>query len=1269
MRQILAHYRTLMFEITANDIYALSDEDLRLLVALLCESVARGRHLPTCAVTYGGDQTAKDGGLDVRVTFANTVKIDGFILRPKTGFQVKKPDMGPAAITKEMRPKGKLRPSIKDLAEKKGAYIIVSSGAHLSDSAYKARLAAMRAALKSAKGGKDLAVELYDRTRIATWVRDHGGVTLWVRQRIGKSVRAWRPYEPWAYAPEDLSGAYILDDKLRVKTGVTADGNGLKPDAGLERIRNVLRDPGKIARIVGLSGVGKTRFVQALFDDRIGMNALDPSLAIYTNMADDPDPVPVAMVTDLIATKTKAVVIVDNCPPDLHRRLADICRTPGSTVSVVTVEYDIRADSPEDTEVFELAPASDKLIEHFVRNRFPNVSQIDASTIADFSGGNARIAVALAATVGKGDKLAGLTDADLFKRLFQQRHESDDALMDTAMACSLVYSFDGADVTSGPNAELHRLGVCVQQNVATVFQNVAKLFDRELIQKRSKWRAVLPHALANRLAALALKQIPYSITQTQILGVGAPERMLKSFSRRLGYLHDVPEAVDIVTQWFAPGGMLGDLAALSPLHREVFEHVLPVVPDAGLDAFGRLGQSATGPASLVPFSTSIRLLAWEASKFDRCVDLLIAIAKASGAFDNTNDAANYFKSLFHLWLSGTHATVEQRVAVAKRLLHSSDAQDVKLGEMALDALIEAHHFTSFLAHEFGAHSRDYGYQPKTNKEVEHWYKVVLDLAVDVGNSKLPSVGFARAALAKELRPLWGVAALRPTLTVHAKSLNKTAHWRDGWIGFRQTLRFDFKTKTGKGYKELAALEEMLRPTDTGQRVRAILLTGRTYGLDFEDSEEDGSPAKLGTVSLKLGKEVAANPKAFAALLPELVSSNGQLFEFGRGLVAEASKPKAIWDTLAKAYRKQPAGNRNDLVLRGAVAGIADKDRALATTIVDSLLTDPDLAPLVPTMQMVLGVDAEGVARLKKSLKTGLTPIGAYGYLQMGRAVETTPPKPLRELLSEIAKQKDGPDIAIEILHMRLFNDRENSNPVETDIKASGRELLGIIPFDDKDDRLDHDAAVVVKKCLDDKAGVPVARAMCKRLKASILSYKVNAANFNDMLAALAKVQPLELLNGLLGGPDARKTVRVMHTMRIHRTNLLSGIPEDVLFQWCKQKPKERFPIAANVIAATEPADEDAEKQFTPLALRLIEEAPEPVKVLEVLARRLEPTSWSGSRASILEQNATVLIPLITHKKKIIAKFAQECKARFDEAVARERASELKESRQTDERFE
>ncbi len=93
--------------------------------------------------------------------------------------------------------------------------------------------------------------------------------------------------------------------------------------------------------------------------------------------------------------------------------------------------------------MFVLDTSSIPVIEKLVARRYLDLSQVDAQTIAEFSGGNARVALALASQIEKTETVAGLSEEELFKRLFQQRHDPDPSLLWIAQACSLVYSFEG----------------------------------------------------------------------------------------------------------------------------------------------------------------------------------------------------------------------------------------------------------------------------------------------------------------------------------------------------------------------------------------------------------------------------------------------------------------------------------------------------------------------------------------------------------------------------------------------------------------------------------------------------------------------------------------------------------------------------------------------------------------------------------------------------------------------------------------------------------
>lgn len=68
-----------------------------------------------------------------------------------------------------------------------------------------------------------LHTDFYDRTHLATWVRCHPGLILWVRERVGRALVGWHPYGPWSGAAEGVAAEYLLDDTLRLHLGSHRD--------------------------------------------------------------------------------------------------------------------------------------------------------------------------------------------------------------------------------------------------------------------------------------------------------------------------------------------------------------------------------------------------------------------------------------------------------------------------------------------------------------------------------------------------------------------------------------------------------------------------------------------------------------------------------------------------------------------------------------------------------------------------------------------------------------------------------------------------------------------------------------------------------------------------------------------------------------------------------------------------------------------------------------------------------------------------------------
>lgn len=1269
-----------MLEITSDDIALLSESDLRTLIGLLCEADLKRRDLSPAHVTWGGHQSAGDEGIDVRVGLPGQTVIDGFIPRPHTGFQVKKEDLQPNKILAEMRPSGSLRNSIQDLANLKGAYIIVSSQGSLSDSSLRRRRAAMATAVEDAPNATELTVDFYDRTRIATWVRSHRGVILWVKRQIGKAVQGWQPYGAWAYPQEGNNAEFLLDEKLRLYNGQSGaeSGEGVTVLTAIQSIRNLLRQPRRMVRLVGLSGVGKTRLVQALFDSRVGEHPLDSALAFYTNIANDPDPQPVAMASFLIAARASGILIIDNCGAELHQHLTQVCQVPESDLSVITVEYDIRDHHPESTDVFTLKSASPELITALVRRRFPHISAVDAGTIAKLSDGNARIAVALAGAVQVRESLAELGDDVLFRRLFHQRNDPSESLLRAAQACSLVYSFNADDLAKGEQAELAPLGILVGMDTQTMYASMAELKRRELAQQRGEWRAVLPHAIANRLASKALQDIPPQAIEGQFWKKGS-ERLLQSFSRRLSYLHESHEAKVVVRKWLESGGILSDPADLNALGTAMFNNVAPVEPELALAAIEKSLSKSTQETltHYADYAETLRAIAYDAAIFERAAMLLWKISE-TGSVDESpherNQPLAIFISLFHIHLSGTHATVEQRLRVIESLLLSMDAKRRQIGLRALKATLKTSHFESWHGFEFGARSRDYGYWPRTENEIKHWFASAVMLVEKIACSDSPISSALLSIVAAEFRELWIRAAIYDQLEQMCRAVSARQFWPEGWLSVRRALHStaEIVEKT-----RLSTLENLLRPANLAQNVQANVFAVTQHNL-YDHHEGDSAETYLARIQQnqeyvqELGKTVAENEDVFAELLPQMMRGSTQIRWFGGGLARGAVDPGSLWLRLVAQFAASSEEHRSAEILAGFIGELYLKDSHLANTLLDDTLKDETLAAFYPQLQTAMPIDDLGSARLLNSLKMSNIAASEYRRLAYGRAADSISGEDFKKLISGIAAKKGGFEAATDIVHMRLHTGPGETKPQDRAVVEAGRELLRHVSFKRNTAHDGYALGEIAKACLSGNENIPLVLNLCKKLKKAVEIYETSAFYYRSFLVSLFTVQSIAMLDGLLGDSDEQEVgIRILDDICDERGNPLDAVPALDILQWCDKDPATRYRVIAGLITVSTSSDNQAEpRKWTEIALLLLERAPDRIAVLKEFIRQLTVLSgWVGSLAATLEVNVKVLEELAAYPDPAVVKFVARERVRIQESIETERRREEIYERHRDERFE
>ncbi|TKT86005.1 hypothetical protein [Dyadobacter frigoris] len=1252
-----------LLHISGDDIALLEDNDFRDLIGLLCEADLRCYRLSTRNVLWGGHQDAKDGGLDVVVRANGILTNNEFLTNSVTSFQVKVPDMPPAEIIKEMMPGGKLRDEITNLAVDKGAYIIVSAKGSTSLTALKVRLAAMR------KSIADLPIEVdfLDRVRVASWVRKHLFLVLWVRNKIGRPLNGWQPFGNWAYGNAETK--YFLDENIRLIDRANPNQQGLSAEAGIDKLRSILHVPGSCIRLTGLSGVGKTKLVQTLFDVTVGNNALNPADAIYTDFSDYVLPDPKAMAEQINLLKARTILIIDNCSSALHNELVKVCHTPESSISLITIEYDVREDEPEDTNVFLLEPANDELITKLILSRFSNINQVDAGTISKFSGGNARIAMVLAKTIRVGETIRGLTDENLFNRLFYQRSEVDADLLLSAQILSLVYSFEGEDVDSD-HSELKILSSLLSNNVDQLYRHIQELHRRDLIQSRGVWRAVLPHAIANRLAQRGLEIIPKNKLFTTMFQPGM-KRLTISFTRRLSYLHDSIPAQDIVLRLLAEDGLLGDILSFDDLKMSMFENIASVLPEQALEVIEKSGEKLIEKFGLRKdmyhdrLVRLLRLIAYDPNLFTRSTFLMVSLSMSVNVSDKRNASYDLLKSLFPIKLSGTWAEIDARLFVIKNLWESGLEQKQEVSLLLLSACLETMRFGSVSSFSFGSRSRNYGYFPKSDNDIVDWFTKTIQLGTEFALSPFGKAENAKTLLADKLRGLWGQRLLQDVVEQTCLNImSKIGYWREGWLAVGKTIMFNKMKGDSEDWERLESLHAKMKYGNLVEKVRTYLSIHPAERTISELEGNDSSALDFFETVVELGERLANDDPAFAILLPELVSgSSFSVFHLGRGLFNGSKEKEIIWQKLEEQFCFTNQEYRNVDILQGWLRSANEYDTNLLEEKLDYILASKHLNRYFVKLQCAVPIKKSGYLRVCQSLQEHFVDVNDYDQITWMLDFSSVSYNDLAELLVKIAGREGGGIVALEILHRHL---RGSEPPLDESIKrvliSAARGILAQLEWENSkysQNSFDYNLSQIVADCLNGEEASAVAENFVTNLIFALKQEHIYMHDFNYTVKEIINSQPAVVLDiFLLNVANFDWVQQKTDGFGFYEDrSILESFDDGELILWCDQEPSNRCELVLKIISFFY-LDKFEKVAFRHFFWYLIENIVDVSKVFAAVESQIEPMSYSGNLADILEVRLSLFAQLCKSTNQAVSVWATGICSRLQAKILVERKRDL-----------
>ncbi|MCL2045567.1 MAG: hypothetical protein FWG88_04200 [Oscillospiraceae bacterium] len=1219
-----------MFDITKTDIQKLNDGELRDLIGRLCESEMELNRLSRKNVIWGGAQTATDDGIDITVKIDNQNNVlDGFICNRNTVIQVKRYKMEPSKITNEMDfNKDKLWEILKKVNDKAGMYIIVSGADDANLKMLNARKNKMKDIL-SKKFLNEIEVDFYDSQKIASWANSFPSEIAWVKNKVDITTQHWKPYENWSNDVNGKDLEYIIDDKNRIEY----NGSHHNIEDGIKTLRSLLQLSGKSIRIIGLSGVGKTRFVQALFDDRIGDDSLPITSVLYTNYGHSPSPSPLNMAAYFYNTRKTVTLIIDNCSYTLHKSLTEICTQQNSTVNIVTVEYDISEGEPEETEFFRLGLNSDAVIEKLLHGWYDDLSSSIITKIIELAGGNARLAKLLYEAIKNHEYTDSFTDKVFFNRLFWQNNSKDDELQRVAEACSLVYAFDMED-----NNELEVLANIADVSIKNFRRRIKELRKREILQERSTQRAILPHALANYLVKETLSY--FELPDSKFFE-NSNKRLLYSFIRRLSYLYEDDKAIgiaqELICSYEEPNNFQDkyDIEAFCRLATIVPKEALKIIED-NVSNFLKIYYSLDNYTVRI-----VAYIAYEAELFARSVDLLIAMYLNCECSESLKILINQrLVQLFRLYGSGTNATPEQRMRYVKSLLKSDNYTKQELGMKLLKSALSTRNHSTGNTFTFSQHQRDEGYWPSTEDEDKNWYSTFLQLFEEAVCSETFDGCSLLEYTSIEWNLLFEKTYLSPVTLAFVKKIRSICFWPEGLLSVKFAMNYlknhldqQEKTHNNRVKDNLMQIESILTH-DNDLEFIMLLQSANHYDLS-KYGYLPKNEVEAEKIIIEKAIFACADTSFNAIFMRSLVcKSNNHSFTIGRGLCIGCKDRKLFLSSLINEYTKTPSSITGVDVLQGFLHELVLIDEALLKEVLQRIQVDDNMRRYYPSIISQFVGDFYFDDLIEKVSNCGFS-ARFFDNVWRGRGFKSLTNEQHSKFYNMLYRKVNGAAVAIRLFHDHLCLDMKDSK-LQNEYALIGQHLLLEYEYNDPyTDHIDYNISIVFKSCfIDDSENL-------KTLYRNIYTkFNENHSIFYPhLINELITLNPFLFLDVFLcDGQDLSHQFTTMKNYDLY-SSMLDSIDSKEIIHWVELNIDERCAKIVNAIRLF--YNEDNVAYWKPIVYEIFSMSSNPHKIVKLLLDTLIPKSWDGSLADILNSRLPLIQAFKEHEISDISIYANE----------------------------
>jgi len=1248
--------------VDAEDIQRLDAQQLTTILRILLHLEARLHEIPLSGVRVQAQICVGDGGEDGRIQWQGDPERTDFLPRRFTFFQCKATHMAPAQCKDEITTKsGELKLPVKELLEQEGTYVLFYARG-CNTLRREPLVGAFREAVeRMAPERYNPDFMVYDSGQIASWVNCFPSAVLDVHQMLGRrALASWQTWRGWQGYPR-MRFEYVGDKDLY---------------GYIDQLRSHFsQSPRQVARIIGPSGLGKTRlaleafrppphpsasaFQQSLSDS---VAYLDANRAPSSQVADD--------VANWRSQRASALLVVDNCPLELHKTLCQEVEHCESQLNLLTLDYDVRRDQRH--PLIELAPTSNEVIKKILEQAYPSLPRSDLERIAGFAQGFPQMAALLAeARLADAKSIASLNDDDLVDRLLWGRtpRPIDPVAGNVISGCALFEQL-GFKADMAAEREFVAEHICkVDKN--EFYKHALAFESRGILVRHGRFVRVTPIPLAVRLAADWWRgcspELARSLLETM------PSSLVKAMCDRMALLDFLPEARNLVGELCGERGPFGRAEVLdSEVGSRLFLSLTEVNPRAAAQALNRVFGGRLRE-ELLQVGPGRRNIVWALEKicfleetFSAGAQLMLAFAAAENETWGNNATAQFLQ-LFRVYLAGTEAPPSLRLALLEHALHSPVPEERRLAVEALGQALRIYPFTRSAGPEHqGSGPTRQDWVPTSASEALDYRRSALERLTELACTATDLSDLACQQIAENIFGLVRceqVSELRESLLKIVR--RRGPYWPDALAGLRSALSLLGSKLPPDTVAHLETLVKALQPKSLSERLRLIVSTP-PWECEKTPSGRTRDVAALRAKGL--ARECAHSPDLLGCL-PELMQGEQrQGYVFGHRLGECWDEPETFIDAACAALAALPHEQANPVILKGFLDGIRPAHEDTVAQTLDKLADDDKTCPYVVGLSCRIHPPERDLQRALALVQAQRVPVSslrsfAYGNVLQGFPVSTV----ISFCNAMLAHGPEGAVAALDVLLAYSDNDPLTWDSCGAQVRktllaegvlacaaATGmdswrwKEAAEKLLQEGEDDQLL--ATRLCKEIVDacaaedlylriDHCLKPVLRILLRRY-----SHAVWPALTETLLAKASRTKLH--LEGLLGPDEARE-----------ETPVLMELPSSVLMSWCDDMP-ERATTLVHILAPL--LQDDETSLWQPFVLSLIDRFGRDRRFLSVVGAGVGSGGFWGSAVPFYERQIRALQQLLDHEYSEVRAWASSRIGVLKQDVEHERICDAEE---------